>query len=349
VVAGERFVTRPSAGRGGATEASVRRLAALHDTLVAALAGLPGRVEQAVPLESLTTYHLGGPVAVLVRVGSAEALAAVVAVVAEPVADQELAVLVVGRGSNLLVADAGFAGLGLVLEGEFEAVTFGRPDSGEPAPATVHAGAAVPLPVLARRAAAAGARGLGFFVGIPGSVGGAVRMNAGGHGRETADVLVDAEIADLSRARPVEVKTVEALGLGYRRSALTATEVVVGATFSVEAAAVAACEQDLADVVRWRREHQPGGANAGSVFANPPEDSAGRLIDAAGLKGLRVGGAVVSEKHANFFQAEPGAVADDVYRLVREVQRRVQERFGVVLQPELRLVGFDALAAEDPR
>jgi UDP-N-acetylmuramate dehydrogenase len=336
-------MTRRSAARDGATEAPEPRFAALHDALVAALAGSPGRVERAVPLASLTTYHLGGPVAVLVRVGSAEALAAVVGVVAEPVARQELPLLVVGRGSNLLVSDTGFAGLGLVLEGEFETMTF------DEAPTRVHAGAAVALPVLARRAAAAGAGGLGFFVGIPGSVGGAVRMNAGGHGRQTADVLVDAEVVDLSRDRPLQVRTVAALGLGYRRSALTATEVVVGATFSVRAAAVAACEEELAEVVRWRREHQPGGANAGSVFANPPGDSAGRLIDAAGLKGFRVGGAVVSEKHANFFQAEPGAVAKDVYHLVREVQRRVQERFGVALQPELRLVGFDAPEPEEPR
>src|SRR6185295_2084422 len=94
------------------------------------------------------------------------------------------------------------------------------------------------------------------------------------------------------------------------------------------------------EIVRWRREHQPGGANAGSVFRNPAGDSAGRLIDAAGCKGLRVGGAVVSEKHANFFQAEPGATADDVHRLVQCVKRRVAEHSGVVLEPELRMLGF---------
>jgi UDP-N-acetylmuramate dehydrogenase len=100
------------------------------------------------------------------------------------------------------------------------------------------------------------------------------------------------------------------------------------------------CERTITEVVRWRREHQPGGANAGSVFRNPPGDSAGRIIDAAGLKGLRVGGAVVSPKHANFFQAEPGATADDVYRLMLEVRRRVGETSGITLEPELRLIGF---------
>jgi UDP-N-acetylmuramate dehydrogenase len=102
-----------------------------------------------------------------------------------------------------------------------------------------------------------------------------------------------------------------------------------------------ACEARIAEVVRWRREHQPGGSNAGSVFRNPPGDSAGRLIDAAGLKGLRVGGAVVSSKHANFFQAEPGATADDVAGLVEAVCDRVAEATGVRLVTELRMIGFD--------
>jgi UDP-N-acetylmuramate dehydrogenase len=184
-------------------------------------------------------------------------------------------------------------------------------------------------------------------VGIPGSVGGAVRMNAGGHGRETADVLVEAEILDLAGDAVPRTRPVAELGLDYRRSALGPSDVVLGATFAVAPASAAACEQTLGEVVRWRREHQPGGANAGSVFANPPGDSAGRLIDAAGLKGLRAGGAVVSEKHANFFQAEPGATADDVHRLVREVQRRVRERFDVELRPELRLIGFDDQQGEE--
>ena len=102
----------------------------------------------------------------------------------------------------------------------------------------------------------------------------------------------------------------------------------------------AACEARIADIVRWRREHQPGGSNAGSVFRNPPGDSAGRLIDVAGLKGLRVGGAVVSDKHANFFQAEPGATATDVVQLIATVQARVEAVSGVRLVPELHLVGF---------
>jgi len=313
------------------------------DDLFAELdARLPGAVTRHVPLAALTTYKLGGPVAVLVRVHSEGDLPALAAVVRQ----HRPPLLFVGRGSNLLVADAGFAGLGVVLEGAFEELTIapdGTSGDGPDGPeGCLAAGGAVPLPVLARRAAAAGRTGLEFYVGIPGSVGGAVRMNAGGHGRETTEVLVHARVADLAGSGEVTERDPEALGLGYRHSDLGPTDVVVGAVFRSEADDVAACEVRVAEIVRWRREHQPGGANAGSVFANPDGDSAGRLIDAAGLKGFRVGGAVVSDKHANFIQADAGATAADVRALVLEVQRRVREDSGVELRPELRMVGFDA-------
>ncbi len=289
-----------------------------------------GAVQRDVPVADLTTYRLGGPVAVVVRVTDDAALAAVARVLAaagSPVPP----LLVVGRGSNLLVADRGVAGVGLVLTGDFESIDV---DADRP---LVTAGAATPLPVLARRAAAAGRAGLEFFVGIPGSVGGAVRMNAGGHGRETAEVLTRAWVLDLlgGDAAPMPCPVAD-LDLDYRHSGLRAGQVVTRAEFRVTADDPAACAARLDEIVRWRREHQPGGSNAGSVFRNPDGDSAGRLIDALGLKGLRVGGAVVSEKHANFFQAEPGASADDVARLVAEVQARVDDATGVHLVPELR-------------
>jgi UDP-N-acetylmuramate dehydrogenase len=302
------------------------------DALAARLAAAGVRVERAVPVADLTTYHVGGPVAVLARVGSAAELGAVAAA-----CDGERLppLLVVGRGSNLLVADAGFPGLALVLDGDFDALDL-RTDA-----TSVRAGAAVALPVLARRAASAGRTGLEFYVGIPGTVGGAVRMNAGGHGRETADVLVDAEVADLAAGGVPTPRPLARLGFGYRRSALSPTEVVTGATFRVVDGDATAADAEVAAIVRWRREHQPGGSNAGSVFANPPGDSAGRLVDSLGLKGLRVGGAVVSPKHANFFQAEAGASADDVRRLVVEVRQRVLDATGIALVPELRMIGFD--------
>ncbi len=296
-------------------------------------AQLPGAVARAKRVAELTTYRVGGPIAVCVTATDEDDLLAIAAVIA----DDPVPVLVVGRGSNLLVADRGFDGLGIVLGAGFE--TLGVDPDG----AVVTAGAAVSLPVLARRAAAQGVGGLEFFVGIPGSVGGAVRMNAGGHGRETADVLRRAWAVDLlaGAGAAVEERTAAALDFGYRQSGIGTATVVTRADFDGRSDEVGACEARIAEIVRWRREHQPGGSNAGSVFTNPPGDSAGRLIDAVGLKGLRVGGAVVSPKHANFFQAEDGATADDVARLVETVRARVADATGVDLVPELQMIGFD--------
>ena len=297
---------------------------------------LPDSTTEGASIAELNTYRVGGPVAVLVRVHDGDALATV----ADAARRHRPRLLVIGRGSNLLVTDAGFSGLVVVLEGDFETI-----DAPEPSSQALRAGGAVPLPVLARRAAAGGLAGLEFYVGIPGSVGGAVRMNAGGHGRQTVEVLRRAWVLDLldTDAPPTALeREVADLELDYRHSNLRPSEVVTAAEFTVTQDDPAACEARVAEIVRWRREHQPGGQNAGSVFRNPPGDSAGRLIDAAGLKGLRVGGAVVSEKHANFFQADAGATARDVLDLVAEVQRRVAEASGVELVPELHVVGDDA-------
>lgn len=291
---------------------------------------LPGRVDADAPSAPLTTYRCGGPLRVLVRAVRDDDLRRVAEVLAPLPA---IPVLVMGRGSNLLISDRGFDGVAVVLGGDFERVDL---DSER---ARVDAGAAVPLPVLARQAAKAGVGGLEFFVGIPGSVGGAVRMNAGGHGAETADVVVDARVFDLAVGEPRAVALAD-LGLGYRRSALGPRDVVLAARFAGRSDDPAACETRIDEIVRWRREHQPGGQNAGSVFTNPPGDTAGRLIDACGLKGLGVGGVVVSRKHANFFAASSGAHADDVLALIRLVQNRVESATGVRLVPEVQLVGF---------
>jgi UDP-N-acetylmuramate dehydrogenase len=307
--------------------------ATLTRTGAALDAALPGVVERSSSLGDLTTYRVGGPAALLVRVGDESALDAVAAVVAAECPP----VLVVGRGSNLLIADAGFRGLAIVLAGAFEDVVL-RADDG-----LIEGGAAAALPVVARRAAAAGLAGVEFLVGIPGSVGGAVRMNAGGHGRETREVLGRAWIRELGDgADGVSApRDVTELGLSYRHSNLGPRAVVTRAEFRVVRDDPEACEARVAEIVRWRRDHQPGGSNAGSVFRNPPGDAAGRLIEAAGCKGLRVGAAVVSEKHANFVQAEPGATAADVRRLVAEVASRVRAATGVTLETELRFVGFE--------
>ena len=298
--------------------------------LAAELAALlPGRVSTDAPFGALTTWRVGGPAAVLVRPETVAELTTLAAALPRAVPR-----LVLGRGSNLLVADAGYPGLVLALGAGFETITVGATD--------VAAGGATALPVLARRCAAAGRAGLGFYVGIPGSVGGAVRMNAGGHGRETVEVLLDATVVDLAGDGVPTVRGPDTLGLGYRHSALTDDDVVVAARFRVTPGEPETLRAELRDVVRWRTEHQPGGANAGSVFRNPPGDAAARLIDQeAGLRGMRVGGAVVSPKHANFIQADEGATAADVHQLLVLVRDRGEAATGVRLVPEVRRIGFE--------
>ena len=292
-------------------------------------AGLLGRLAQRdVPIGPMTTYRIGGPAALFVAVESDEDLVRV----AEAVRETGVATLVVGRGSNLLVADKGFEGLALRLGDGFATIDVDG--------TLVRAGAALSLPVLARRTAAASLTGLEWAVGVPGSVGGAVRMNAGGHGAETSETIERARLVDLATGAD-EVVERDGLALSYRHSSVRPSQVVVRAEFRLAPGDRAASEAEIAEIVRWRRENQPGGQNAGSVFTNPPGDSAGRLIDAAGLKGFRVGTASVSPKHANFFQADEGARADDVRALIEEVQRRVEEVTGVRLVPEIRTIGFD--------
>lgn len=278
------------------------------------------------PLGPLTTYRVGGRAAVFVEAASAEELQAV----KESVAGTEVEVLVIGRGSNLLVADGGFPGVAVCLGEGFGWVEL----EGE----VLKAGGGAALPVLARRAVAAGLTGMEWAVGVPGSVGGAVRMNAGGHGSDTSQVLTRARLVDLSGAPDVTIGTDE-LDFGYRHSAVLPHQVVVWAEFQLGKGERERSERELAEIVRWRRDNQPGGQNAGSVFTNPPGDSAGRLVEAAGLKGYRVGSAQVSTKHANFIQADAGGSADDVIRLITEVRRMVADRTGVLLDIELKVVG----------
>lgn len=163
-------------------------------------------------------------------------------------------------------------------------------------------------------------------------------MNAGGHGREIKDIIRSVSVVDL-RGDDLELMPSD-MGLSYRRSALPESAIVTAASFDLGCGDPELLRQELAEITRWRREHQPGGAgNAGSIFKNPEGDSAGRLIDEADLKGLRVGGAEVSSKHANFFLAHEGATAEDVASLIGKVRREVYEHSGVILEPEIRLVG----------
>lgn len=293
-----------------------------------------GALERDVPMAPLTTYKFGGPAAWF---GTANDSKAVVTAIEAALADG-VPYLVVGRGSNLVISDAGFAGLVLKTGGALAAMEMA--DDG-----TVRAGAAMPLPKLARTCAKAGRGGLEFLVAVPGSAGGAVRMNAGCHGSETGEWLLGIEVyrpgvglIELSRSD---------MDMTYRHNSLPAGDVILSATFRTEPRDPAESEEIMRAITQWRKDHQPGGTfNAGSVFKNPAGTSAGWLIDSLGLKGLEVGGARVSPRHANFFEAEPGTSAQDIYDLVWTVRHTVAEQTGVELEPEIRFVGEFAAPAK---
>lgn len=286
------------------------------------------------PLGVLTTYKVGGPAALLVR----PATVADLVLVAEAREASGLPVLVVGRGSNMLVADEGFAGIAVWVPSMIGDLEIGeRGDGSTP----VRAGGGMALPVVSRRLAGAGLRGFEWAVGVPGSIGGAVRMNAGGHGSDMSACLVEADVFDL-RTAATSTRPADSLGLRFRASDLTDDEVVVTATIRVVAGDRSAAEAEIAEIVRWRRENQPGGQNAGSVFVNPVpgEVSAGMLIDRLGLRGFSIGTAGVSEKHANFIQGSDGGSASDVRAVIEHVRERVAAETGFRLRSEVRLVGF---------
>ncbi|MCU1362446.1 MAG: UDP-N-acetylenolpyruvoylglucosamine reductase [Acidimicrobiaceae bacterium] len=287
------------------------------------------RVEERAPLGARTTYRVGGTAQLLVTLSSRDDLEALSGLMLAT----GLVWVVVGNGSNLLVQDGERAVLAIHLSGDFSQLSW-RLDGDD---ALVEAGAGLDVPVGARRVAAAGMVGFEWAVGVPGSVGGAVAMNAGGHGSDMAAVL---DQVTVWRDGVVETWSRDRLALGYRTSAVRRSDLVLGATLRLRRGEADQAQERVREIVRWRREHQPGGANGGSVFTNPPGDHAARLIEAAGCKGLRHASAQVSEKHANFIQADPQGSADDVYELMNIVRERVATTSGVTLVSEHRFVGF---------
>jgi len=295
---------------------------------------LRGRVEEAFPVAPLTTYRLGGKAELYVEPAGAHDLVALGRALKEAgVAAGEIPILALGRGSNLVISDEGLPGIVLRMGPAFSWIE-PRPEH----PGLV-AGASTPLPQVANWAARRGLSGLEWLVSIPGSVGGAVRMNAGAHGGETAGALVTATVFDLDELALVK-RPPASLHFAYRRSSLTERDVVVEATFELDRDNVARIKARMENYRKHRAQTQPGALqNAGSVFKNPEGDSSGRLVEAAGLKGFSVGGASVSDLHANFFMAGPQASAQDVYDLVHTVRALVRDRFGVELEPEIRFAG----------
>jgi UDP-N-acetylenolpyruvoylglucosamine reductase len=290
----------------------------------------PRGVERDYPLARLTTVRAGGPADYFARPGSDQELIELLAW-----AEAEgLAIGLVGSGSNLLVSDDGFRGLVLKLDGELTRI--------ERDGTKVLGGGGARLPSAAAKAAGWGLTGLEFGVNIPGTVGGAVRMNANAYGGELGRVLEEVLVCT---AQGSELRRPEDLGFRYRGSNLGDREVVAGATFALAEADPAAVKATMADMRRRRKEAQPSGIKTfGSTFVNPGDPraegrSAGQLLDAAGCRGLEVGAARLSPKHANFVENTDGATTADILAVMARARRRVYERFGIVLEPEVQVLG----------
>jgi UDP-N-acetylenolpyruvoylglucosamine reductase len=290
----------------------------------------PAGVERDYPLARLTTVRTGGPADWFARPASEAQLLELLAW-----ADSEgLPLGLVGSGSNLLVADEGFRGLALRLDGELATI--------ERCGERVLCGGGARLPSAAAKAAGWGLAGLEFGINIPGTTGGAVRMNANAYGGRLAEVL---EWVDVCTAAGSERRPPESLGFSYRSSNLGPGEVVARASFLLAPADPARVRERLAGMRERRREAQPSGIKTfGSTFKNPEDPAAGgrtagQLLEAAGCRGLSVGGARFSAKHANFVENTGEATTADVLALMVEGRRRVRERFGIVLEPEVQHLG----------
>jgi UDP-N-acetylmuramate dehydrogenase len=290
----------------------------------------PPGVQPDFDLARLTTIRTGGRAELFARPGSIEELEELLAWAGA----EGVKVGVVGSGSNLLIADAGVDGLVLKLDRELSQI--------ELEGSRIRCGGGARLPTVSARAAQAGLTGIEFGVNIPGTVGGAVRMNANAYGGELARVL---EWVDVVSARGTERRRPADLGFEYRRSSLGEGEVVAQGSFALAPAEPSQVKQTLADMRARRKAAQPGGIKTfGSTFKNPSDPraegrTAGQLLEAAGLRGLRIGGASFSAKHANFIVNHGEASTADVVALIAEGRRRVKDRFGVELEPEVQVLG----------
>jgi UDP-N-acetylmuramate dehydrogenase len=291
------------------------------------LASLPG-VSEDEPLASRTSFGIGGPADFFVELGRPKAIEELI----DGCVQRDIPYLLLGAGTNLLIADAGIDGLVIRVVNRDHEVD-GR---------VVRAGAGLKMMRLARIVADAGLRGFEFAIGVPGTVGGAVYQNAGCWGKELRAVLVEVDGfmpgAGKMTWKPADLK------FGYRTSALREGALrggfVVGATIQLERGDGEEAKALMAKLTRERSETQPiKTKNCGSVFQNPPGDSAGRLVQAAGLKGAREGNAVVSPMHGNFIVNEGGATAADVKRLIERIQAEVRRRFNIELEAEVEMVG----------
>jgi UDP-N-acetylmuramate dehydrogenase len=291
---------------------------------------LPGGIERDFPLARLTTVRTGGVADWFARPGDERRLRELLVWARA----ERVSIGVVGSGSNLLIADEGFRGLALKLDGDLATVAC----DGE----RLFCGGGARLPSAAAKAAGWGLAGLEFGVNIPGTVGGAVKMNANAYGGQLARVL---EWVDVCTAGGSDRRGPESLNFAYRSSNLHPGEVVVRASFVLATADPEQVKETMASMRARRHEAQPSGIKTfGSTFKNPEDEraggrTAGQLLEAAGCQGLRVGGARFSPKHANFVENTGEATTADVLELMAEARRRVHERFGVELEPEVQTLG----------
>ncbi len=291
----------------------------------------PEAVREGYPLARLSTVRTGGTAEFFARAGTEAELERLLAWAREAA----LEVAIVGSGSNLLIADEGVCGLVLKLDGELAQI--------ETEPPRLLCGGGARLPAVATRAARAGLSGIEFGVNIPGTVGGAVRMNANAYGGELGAVLEWVEL--LTAAGGHERRGPAQLGFGYRSSGLARGEIVVRASFLLEPSESATVSATLAQMRAARHEAQPQGIRTfGSTFKNPDDPraegrTAGLLLAEVGCNGLAVGGARFAPKHANFVENTGEATTADVLAVMAEGRRRVQERFGVTLEPEVQTLG----------
>jgi UDP-N-acetylmuramate dehydrogenase len=315
-------MAKPCRAGGGAARLSWRT-----KSKVAWLRELPG-VKENEPLATRTSFGIGGPADFFVEIARPEAIEKAI----EGCRQREIPYLLLGAGTNLLIADRGIDGLVIRVVNRDHSIEGTK----------VRAGAGLKMMRLARIVADANLRGFEFAIGVPGTVGGAVYQDAGCWGKEIREVLV--EVEGFVPGKGKQTWTAPALKFGYRTSALRDGDLkgalVVSATVQLARGDGEEARQMMARLTKERNETQPiKTKNCGSVFKNPPGDSAGRLVQAAGLKGARQGAAVVSELHGNFIINEGGAKAADVRRLIERVMAEVKRRFGAQLEPEVEMVG----------
>jgi UDP-N-acetylmuramate dehydrogenase len=284
------------------------------------------RLQRERPLADLTSFRIGGPADLFLLVETEDELAAAVAAAFRA----QVAVFCLGSGTNLLVSDRGIRGLVIKLGHAFDTISIDR--------MTVVAGAAAQFRTLVETVVEAGLEGLEFGEGIPGSVGGGLVMNAGAFGGEMARVVH--AVHGVTAEGALRVLSKDEVGFAYRRTSLPPRFVITRVVFELAAGDRELLWSRVLEVRTKRAARQPNGLpNAGSVFKNPPGNFAGRLLEGAGLKGVRVGSAAFSDQHANFIVNLGGARAEEVRALIEMARSHVRDSTGVVLEPEVRLIG----------